>query len=97
MLSATYNHGFIEIARDAHAKHIVIDGHHHRARESRRHGWKDAEHVEIALPVSAWIDEVRPGFKAEFFNPDGDMICANGNVDLVQALLAGREILRNKV
>jgi hypothetical protein len=57
-------------------------------------GWKDVEYVEIALPVSAWIDEVRPEFRAEFFKPDGDMICGNGNVDLVQALLKGRRILR---
>ena len=59
-------------------------------------GWKDAEHVEIALPVSSWIEQIRPEFKAEFFRPDGDMICGNGNVDLVQALLAGRDILRDK-
>jgi hypothetical protein len=40
--------------------------------------------------------EIRPKFKAEFFDADGDMICPNGNVELVQALLAGREILRSK-
>ncbi|MBR1152959.1 hypothetical protein [Bradyrhizobium sp. JYMT SZCCT0428] len=58
-------------------------------------GWKDAEHVEVALPVSSWIAEVRPEFKAEFFDADGGMTCPNGNVELVQALLGGREILRN--
>ena len=57
-------------------------------------GWKDAGHVKVALPVSSWLDEVRPEFRAEFFRPDGGMICGNGNVELVQALLKGREILR---
>ena len=57
-------------------------------------GWKDAAHVEIALPVNSWIKEIRPEFRAEFFDADGDMTCPNGNVDLVQALLAGRDILR---
>ena len=35
-------------------------------------------------------------WNGEFFDSDGDMICPNGNVELVQALLAGREILRSK-
>lgn len=48
----------------------------------------------MALPVSSWIAEVRPEFKAEFFDADGNTTCPNGNVALVQALLAGREILR---
>jgi hypothetical protein len=97
LLSATYNHGFIEIARNAHAKHIVIDDHTTIVRgKVDAHGWKDTEHVEIALPVSAWVDEVRREFRAEFFDSDGHMICGNGNVDLVQALLSGRDILRNR-
>jgi hypothetical protein len=97
LLSSTYNHGFIEVGRDARAKCIIIDDHTTIVRgKVHAGGWKDADHVEIALPVSSWIDEVRPAFKAEFFTSDGDMICPNGNVDLVQALLAGREILRNR-
>jgi hypothetical protein len=95
LLSSTYNHGYIEVGGRAFAKHIIIDDHATIVRgKVQAHGWKDAEHVEIALPVSSWIDEVRPEFREEFFRPDGFMKCGNGNVDLVQALLDGREILR---
>jgi hypothetical protein len=97
LLSSTYNHGYLEIGGDAHAKTIIIDDHTTVVRgKADAGGWKDAEHVEIALPVSSWIKEIRPKFKAEFFDANGDMICPNGNVELVQALLAGREILRGK-
>ena len=97
LLSSTYNHGYLEIGGDAHAKTIIIDDHTTIVRgKADAGGWKDADHVEIALPVSSWIKEIRPKFKAEFFDADGDMICPNGNVELVQALLAGREILRGK-
>ena len=97
LLSSTYNHGYLEIGGDAHAKTIIIDDHTTIVRgKAVAEGWKDTEHVEIALPVSSWIKEIRPKFKAEFFDADGDMICPNGNVELVQALLAGREILRSK-
>ena len=95
VLSSTYNHGFIEVGRNVRAGYFVIDDHTtivHGHTDAR--GWKDAEHVEVALPVSSWIAEVRPEFKAEFFDADGNMTCPNGNVELMQALLAGREILR---
>ncbi|MBR1235631.1 hypothetical protein [Bradyrhizobium sp. AUGA SZCCT0182] len=96
VLSSTYNHGFIEVGRNVHARHFVIDDHTTIVRgNADARGWKDAEHVEVALPVSSWIAEVRPEFKAEFFDVDGGMTCPNGNVELVQALLGGREILRN--
>ncbi|MBI5261114.1 MAG: hypothetical protein HY852_04770 [Bradyrhizobium sp.] len=96
VFSSTYNHGFIEVDRNAHAKYIIIDDHTTIVRgNAEARGWKDAEHVEIALPVSSWLEEVRPEFRAEFFKLDGRMICPNGNVDLVKALLAGREILRD--
>jgi hypothetical protein len=95
VFSSTYNHGYIEVGRDAQAKYIIIDDHTTIVKgKANARGWKDAKHVEIALPVSSWIDEIRPEFRAEFFTSDGDMICPNGNVELVQALLAGREILR---
>jgi hypothetical protein len=98
VLSSTYNHGLIEVGRNAHARYFIIDDHTTIVRgKADARGWKDAEHVEVALPVSSWIEEVRPEFTAEFFDADGDMICGNGNVDLVQALLAGREILRSRV
>ncbi|MCP4616337.1 MAG: hypothetical protein GY844_07850 [Bradyrhizobium sp.] len=97
LLSTTYNHGLLEVGRNAHAKHIIIDDHTTIVRgKAEARGWKDAKHVEIALPVSSWVEEIRPEFKAEFFDPDGDMICPNGNVELVRALLAGREILRSE-
>lgn len=95
LLSSTYNHGYLEIGRNAHARHIIIDDHTTIVRgKAVARGWKDAAHVEIALPVNSWIKEIRPEFRAEFFDADGDMTCPNGNVDLVQALLAGRDILR---
>jgi len=97
LLSSTYNHGLIEIGRNAHARYIIIDDHTTIVRgNAAARGWKDAAHVEIELPVSSWAKEIRPEFRAEFFDADGDMICPNGNVDLVQALLAGRDILRNR-
>lgn len=97
LLSSTYNHGYLEIAGDVHAKHVIVDDHTTIVRgKADAGGWKDAEHVEITLPVSSWIKQIRPKFRAEFFDADGDMICPNGNVELVQALLAGREILREK-
>jgi hypothetical protein len=93
----TYNHGLIEIGRHAHARHIIIDDHATIVRGNAvARGWKDTEHVEIALPVSTWVKEIRPEFRAKFFEADGDMICPNGNVDLVQAVPAGRNILRNR-
>ena len=96
LLSSTYNHGFIEVGGNVHARHFVIDDHTTIVRgNADARGWKDAEHVEVALPVSSWMAEVRPEFKAEFFDADGNMTCPNGNVELVQALLGGREILRN--
>lgn len=96
VLSSTYNHGFIEVGGNVHARYFVIDDHTTIVRgNADARGWKDAEHVEVALPVSSWIAEVRPELKAEFFDADGGMTCPNGNVELVQALLAGREILRN--
>jgi len=39
---------------------------------------------------------VTPEFRDEFFDRKGDMRCDNGNVDLVKALLAGRDILRSE-
>jgi hypothetical protein len=95
LVSSTYNHGYLEVGRNAHARRIIIDDHTTIVRgKVEARGWKEANNAEIALPDSSWIDEVRPEFRAEFFKPDGGMICGNGNVDLVQALLEGREILR---
>jgi len=95
VMVSTYNHGYLEVGRNAGAGHIIIDDHTTIVRgKVDARGWKDAEHVEIALPVSSWVNEIRPEFKAEFFDEDGDMLCGSGNVDLVKALVAGRAILR---
>jgi len=95
LLSSTYNHGYLEVGRNACAKYIIIDDHTTIVRgKAEARGWKEAANAEIALPDSSWFDEVRQEFRAEFFKPDGGMICGNGNVELVQALLKGRDILR---
>ena len=95
LLSSTYNHGYLEVGRNACAKYIIIDDHTTIVRgKAEARGWKDTANAEIALPVSSWLDEVRPEVRAEFFDADGDMLCGNGNVELVQALLKGRDILR---
>ena len=96
LISSTYNHGHLEVSRDAYAKFLIVDDHTTIVGgKARTRGWKDADFVEIALPVSSWIKEIRPEFRDEFFRPDGGMICDNGNVELVQAILAGRDILRD--
>ena len=95
LLSSTYNHGYLDVGRNAHAKYIIIDDHTTIERgKAEARGWKEAANAEIALPDSSWLNEIHPEFRAEFFKPDGGMICGNGNVELVQALLEGREILR---
>ena len=48
------------------------------------------------LRRSDWLSEVKPEFRDEFFDEEGDVKCGSGNVDLVKALLAGRDILRSK-
>ena len=72
---------------------IIIDDHTTIVRgKADAGGWKDAEHVEVAhFPSVRGSRKSDPKFRAEFFDADGDMICPNGNVELVQALLAGRE------
>jgi len=85
----------IEVGRNACAKYIIIDDHTTIVRgKAEARGWKEAANAEIALPDSSWLNEIHPEFRAEFFRPDGGMICGNGNVELVQALLEGREVLR---
>ena len=95
LLSSTYNHGYLQVGRNAHAKYIIIDDYTTIVRgKAEARGWKEAANAEIALPDSSWLNEIRPEFRAEFFDADGDMLCGNGNVELVQALLKGRDILR---
>lgn len=91
---STYNHGYMEIARDVHAKYFVVDD-HHTVVGGQLHGggWTDESGTNIRK--SRWRDEVRPELKAEFFDDREFMKCPNGNVDLVKALMAGRPILRD--
>lgn len=90
---ATYNHGRLEISRDVHAKYFIVDDHNTIVgRELVGGGWTDMRGTN--LRESTWLREVRPEFKDEFFKENGFMRCPSGNVDLVKALLAGRNILR---
>src|SRR4029450_5976872 len=86
LLSSTYNHGYLEIGRNAHAKYIIGDDHSTIGRgKAGARGWTDAKHVEIALPVSSWIKEVSPKFRAEFFASGGCMLCLRGTLDTALA------------
>lgn len=90
---ATYNHGRLEISRDVHAKYFIVDDHNTIVgRKLVGSGW--TEMPDTSIRQSTWLNEVRPQFREEFFQENGFTRCPNGNVDLVKALLAGREILR---
>jgi cytoskeletal protein CcmA (bactofilin family) len=90
---ATYNHGRMEISRDVHAKYFIVDDHNTIVgRNLVGGGWTDMPDTNVR--ESTWLREVRPEFTDEFFKENGFMKCGSGNVDLVKALLAGREILR---
>jgi len=90
---ATYNHGRLAIARDVHAKYLIVDDHNTSVGGKLiGGGWTDMPGTSVR--ESTWLKEVRPELKREFFNAEGFMMCPNGNVDLVKALLAGREVLR---
>jgi hypothetical protein len=92
---STYNHGYMEVSRNATAKFVIVDDHHTIiGGKVNARGWK-ASNEEFDLRDSTWIDEVRPELRDEFFDSDGFQKCPNGNVDLVKALLAGRPILRD--
>jgi hypothetical protein len=94
---SSYNHGRLEIRGDAYAEYFIVDDHHTSVgRDVHGYGWHQTGHGEINLPESDWIDEIRPEFRSEFFEDNGDVKCANGNVDLVRALLAGRDILKHR-
>ena len=92
---SSYNHGRLEIGGDAYARYFIVDDHHtHVGGSVHGYGWRHDDHGKVDLRESDWIDEIRPEFKAEFFADGGDVKCASGNVDLVEALVAGREILK---
>lgn len=95
VIVATYNHGYMEISGNVVAKYLIIDDHTTIVgRNVKAAGWKEAANAIVELPDSDWLSEIRPEFRDEFFDKEGGMRCGNGNVELVQALLAGRDILR---
>lgn len=94
VIVSTYNHGRLEIGRDAYAKYLIVDDHCTIVgRDVHGSGWKNSGSAKVELRESDWIDEIRPEFRSEFFDAEGDTNCPSGNVDLVEALLEGRDIL----
>ena len=80
---------------DVLARYLIIDDRNTIVgRRVNAAGWKDSSQVLADLRVSDWASEIRPEFRDEFFDSRGQVLCGSGNVDLVKALLAGREILR---
>lgn len=97
LIVVTYNHGHLLIKGDVRADRVIIDddgpstiGGHVIAR-----GWNASPNASVDMRSSEWIKEIRPEFRDEFFGADDGFTCDNGNVDLVKALLAGRDILRD--
>jgi hypothetical protein len=97
LIVASYNHGHMLIKGNVHADRVIIDddgpsaiGGHVKAK-----GWNASPNASVDLRSSEWIEEIRPEFRDEFFDEDGGFTCDNGNVDLVNALMAGRDILRD--
>jgi hypothetical protein len=90
---STYNHGRLDIGRNVDAKYLIVDDHNTTVGGKLiGGGWTDMPGTSVR--ESTWLKEVRPELRNEFFTEEGFMTCANGNVDLVKALLAGRDILR---
>jgi len=96
LIVATYNHGYLLIHGEVRAKYVIIDDDGDSVIEGsvRADGWNASRNARVDLRRSEWINEVRPEFRSEFFEENGDFRCPNGNVDLVKALLAERHILR---
>jgi hypothetical protein len=96
VIVATYNHGWLEIGGDVHARTLILDDHDAMIRgKIHAPGWGSRDY-SLPLPVSEWRDEVRAEFIDEFFDADGDLRCGNGNAALVEALVAGRDILKKR-
>lgn len=97
LVVASGEDGFLRIGGDVHAGRMIVDdgavaavaGH-----VMARRGWNGSANAQVALRRSRWHDEVRPEWRAAFFRGDGSLACTGGDDGLVQALLAGRDILR---
>lgn len=95
LVVVTYNRGYLRIDGDLDADRVIIDG------DSSANiggmigakGWTSSPNAHAEIRSSEWAYEIRPEFRDEFFDKNGGFICDNGNVDLVKALLAGRDIL----
>jgi hypothetical protein len=98
LIVATYNHGPLLIVGDVRADRVIIDDDGPSIIDGKvsGKGWCTSRNAQVALRESDWRAEVRPEFHDEFFRPNGFFRCGSGNVDLVQALLAGRDILREE-
>ena len=98
LLVSTYNHGDLLIRGDLHGKRVIIDDDGHPEIRGRvfAKGWNASHNAKVKLRRSEWSKEVRPEFRAEFLHEEGYPKHPNGNVGLVEALLAGREILRER-
>lgn len=97
LIVVTDNHGHLLITGDVHADRVIIDDDGASMIDGKVYakGWNASLNADVDLRASDWIDEIRPEFRAEFFRADDLMKCGNGNVDLVKALLAGRNILKD--
>jgi len=98
LIVATYNHGHLLIVGNVRAGRVIIDDDGPSIIDGKvtAKGWCASHNAQVAMRESDWQAEVRPEFHEEFFHPNGFFRCGNGNVDLVQALLAGRDILREE-
>lgn len=96
LIVATYNHGHLLIGGDVYAKTVVIDDDGPTTIDGKIYacGWNASQNADVQLRRSNWIREVKPEFRDEFFDEEGGIKCGSGNVDLVKALLTGRDILR---
>jgi hypothetical protein len=96
LIVMTYNHGYLAITGDVRADRVIVDDDGAWIIDGKVNakGWCASRNAEVALRASDWLEEIRPEFRSEFFDEDGGKKCGSGNVDLVKALLAGRDILK---
>ncbi|CAL8973643.1 hypothetical protein GJ689_17075 [Rhodoplanes serenus] len=86
----------LAIGGDVHADRMIVDDGAVASVGGRvaAKGWNGSAAARVALRRSRWADEVRPELRKAFLGPDGALACTGGSLELVQALLDGRDILR---